>query len=209
MSERIRVMIVDDHTVVREALAHLLGLADDIEVVALAGDAAAAVTQAAEHRPQVVLMDVSLPGADGAAATRDLVRRWPSLRVVGLTSSCDRGDVLAMLDAGAIGYLLKEDEPREVLRGIRAAAAGGSPIAPRAATALLTSRPQRSPLAMLTGREREVLGLLATGCSNRAIAQRLGIREATVKAHLTRVFQALDVPDRTAAALRARELGLD
>ncbi len=204
----ITVMIVDDHATVRAGLARLLELDADISVVAQAADGAEAIEMVGIYRPEVVLMDLSMPKMNGAEATREIMNQWPDTRVIGLTSFSDQEWVITMLDAGACGYLLKEDEPIDLLRGIRVAVDGQSPLAPRAAAALLRSRHDRSPLGVLSEREREVLALLADGLTNSRIAATLDIREATVKAHLTRVYQVLGVPDRTGAALRARELGL-
>jgi DNA-binding NarL/FixJ family response regulator len=204
----ISLMIVDDHATVRAGLATLLELEADISVVAQASDGAQAVDLVGMYRPEVVLMDLSMPVMSGADATREIMNRWPDTRVIGLTSFSEQEWVITMLDAGACGYLLKEDEPIDLIRGIRVAVDGQSPLAPRAAAALLRSRVDRSPLGILSDREREVLSLLADGLTNSRIAATLNIREATVKAHLTRVYQVLGVPDRTSAALRARELGL-
>jgi len=204
----INVIVVDDHATVRAGLAKLLEMNVDINVVAQASDGDEAIELVGIHRPDVVLMDVSMRRMNGIEATRQIIMRFPDTRVIGLTSFSDQARVITMLDAGACGYLLKEDEPNDLIRGIRVAADGQSPLAPRAAAALLRSRADRSPLTALSEREREVLRLLADGLTNSRIAGALRIREATVKAHLTRVFQVLDVPDRTSAALRARELGL-
>ncbi|MDT4962949.1 MAG: hypothetical protein QOF87_2596 [Pseudonocardiales bacterium] len=204
----INLMVVDDHATVREGLARLLDLDPDIDVVAQAADGLEAIELVDIYRPVVVLMDLSMPRMNGVEATRHIMKRWPDTRVIGLTSFSDQEWVIAMLDAGACGYLLKEDEPVDLIRGIKVAVDGQSPLAPRAAAALLRSRVARSSLRTLTEREREVLSLLADGLTNSRIATTLRIREATVKAHLTRVYQVLDVPDRTSAALRARELGL-
>jgi DNA-binding NarL/FixJ family response regulator len=159
--------------------------------------------------PDVVLMDLAMPVMDGVEATRAIMSRWPGTRIVGLTSYSDRKRVLAMLDAGACGYLLKESDPDELVRAVRAAVAGEAPLAPVAASALLQARVDRAPLDALTNRERDVLAALAGGLSNRRIGDLLGISEATVKGHLTRIYLALGVPDRMTAAMRAREMGLD
>jgi DNA-binding NarL/FixJ family response regulator len=204
----IRLMVVDDHATVRAGLTKLLEMNADITVVAQASDGDEAIELVGVHRPDVVLMDLSMRRMNGVEATQQIVNRWPDTRVIGLTSFSDQERVITMLDAGACGYLLKEDEPVDLIRGIRVAADGQSPLAPRAAAALLRSRADRSPLTTLSERECEVLRLLARGMTNSQIASALGIREATVKAHLTRVYQVLGVPDRTSAALRARELGL-
>src|SRR4051812_4077087 len=164
---------------------------------------------AGEHRPDVVLMDLSMPGVDGIEATRRLMAERPESRVVVLTSFSDRERILDALDAGAVGYLLKDAEPDELIRGVRAAAAGEAPLAPKAASAVLTARTEQRPAAELTPREREVLSALASGKANKQIARELGISEKTVKAHLTRVFEAIGVSDRTAAALWAQRHGIE
>ena len=205
---RIRVLLADDHPVVRRGLAELLGAADDIDVVGAATDGDEAVAQAMETAPDVVLMDISMPNLDGVAATRRLLRERPEARVVMLTSFSERERILDALDAGAIGYLLKDAEPDELLRGVRAAARGESPLAPKAARAVLAAREERRPGDELTGREREVLILVGEGLPNKLIARRMGISEKTVKTHLTSVFQRIGVSDRTQAALWARRNGL-
>jgi DNA-binding NarL/FixJ family response regulator len=163
-----------------------------------------AARAAADERPDVGLMDVSMPGMDGIEATREVLAAVPGARVVMLTSYAEDDLVLAALDAGAIGYLLKDAEPEELLRGIRAAASGESPLAPRAAAALLADRGRAASSDGLTPREREVLELVGEGLANKQIARRLSISEKTVKAHLTSVFQRLGVGSRTEAALWAR-----
>ena len=205
---RIRVLLADDHPVMRRGLAELLGAADDIDVVGAATDGDEAVAQAMETAPDVVLMDISMPNVDGVAATRRLLRERPEARVVMLTSFSERERILDALDAGAIGYLLKDAEPDELLRGVRAAARGESPLAPKAARAVLAAREERRPGDELTGREREVLILVGEGLPNKLIARRMGITEKTVKTHLTSVFQRIGVSDRTQAALWARRNGL-
>jgi DNA-binding NarL/FixJ family response regulator len=204
----IRLMIVDDHAVVRAGLHRLLEQTTDISVVAEAVDGADALVRMQEQVPEVVLMDLSMPGIDGIEATRRIVAGWPATRVVALTSFSDRERVLGMLDAGAAGYVLKDSSPDELVRAVRAAADGGVPLAPVAAATLMNTRAERTAADTLTARERDVLGLLAQGLQNRGIAERLGISEATVKAHLTHIYQALDVSDRTSAALMAHGLGL-
>lgn len=204
----IRVLLADDHLVVRTGLSQLLESLDDIEVVGAAADGDEAVAMATEHQPEVVLMDLSMPGTDGVEATRRIVSSQPGTRVVVFTSFSDRERILEALDAGAIGYLLKDAEPDEIHRGIQAAARGESPLAPKAAHALISARTERKPSSTLTDREREVLILLAQGMANKQIARRLGISEKTVKAHLTNVFQRIGVADRTQAALWAERNGL-
>jgi len=208
VSERtIRILLADDHDVVRRGLTALLDGTEGFAVVGAAADGEEAVTLAGEHDPDVVLMDLSMPGVDGIEATRRLMAERPESRVVVLTSFSDRERILDALDAGAVGYLLKDAEPDELLRGIAAAARGESPLAPKAARAVLTARAESRPAAELTAREQEVLGLLAEGLANKQIARRLGIAEKTVKTHLTSVFQSIGVTDRTQAALWARNHG--
>ncbi|MGW6276247.1 response regulator [Kribbella sp. NPDC055071] len=200
----IRVLIVDDHAIVRTGLSQLLGTADDIELVGAAGDGAEAVTMAAELRPDVVLMDLSMPGTDGIAATGQIVAADPEVHVLVLTSFSDQARILDALQAGAEGYLLKHSEPEVILAGVREIVAGGSPLDPKAARVLLTNRRSPGPETKLTDREQEVLAMVGDGLPNKTIARRLGISERTVKAHLTNVYQRLGVTDRTQAALWAQ-----
>jgi DNA-binding NarL/FixJ family response regulator len=202
----IGVLIVDDHPLVRAGLDSLLSTAEDIEVLGVASDGADVVDLVESLRPAVVLMDLSMPGVDGIEATRAIRAQHPDVPVVILTTFSDRERILAALDAGAIGYLLKDAEPDELVRAVRAAAAGDAPLAPRAARELIaTTRPTGDPLERLSPREREVLDLIGEGLPNKLIARRLGIAEKTVKSHLTRVYECIGVSDRTAAALWARE----
>jgi DNA-binding NarL/FixJ family response regulator len=201
------VLIAEDHSVVRGGLVELLGVTDDLEVVGTAADGAEAIELARELRPDVVLMDISMPGVDGIHATGSILEAEPEARVVMLTAFSDRDRVVAALDAGAIGYLLKDAEPDEVLDAIRAAARGEAPLAPRAARELLTARSEEQR-AELSKREREVLVLVAEGLPNKLIARRLEISEKTVKAHLTSVFQRIGVSDWTQAALWAQRHGI-
>jgi DNA-binding NarL/FixJ family response regulator len=203
----IRVLLAEDHSVVRAGLERLLATTDDIEVVAGAEDGAHAVELAAEHRPDVVLMDISMPNLNGIEATKKIVEANEDVQVVVLTSFGDREQIVAALDAGAVGYLLKDADPEEVIRGVRAAARRESPFAPKVARTLLDAR-AASPETQLSERELEVLRCLSKGLPNKLIARNLGISEKTVKAHLTRIFQQLGVTDRTQAALWAREHGL-
>jgi DNA-binding NarL/FixJ family response regulator len=198
----IRVLIVDDHAVVRQGLAQLLGSADDVDVVGTAGDGDEAVELVTSTAPDVVLMDLSMPGVDGVEATR---RIGEGARVVVLTSFADERRIVDALDAGACGYILKDATPDEVLAAVRAAAAGDVPLDPKAARVLLERRRVGGPARRLSDREREVLALVAEGLANKQIARRLSITERTVKAHLTNIFQQLGVTDRTQAALWARD----
>lgn len=207
----IRVLIADDHAIVRSGLVQLLGTADDLELVGTARDGDEAIELAARERPDVVLMDLSMPGTDGIEATRRIAVDNPGVQVLVLSSFSDRTRILGAIDAGASGYLLKHSEPETILAGIRDLARGGSPLDPRAARILLSQRdspaPGRSP-DLLTDREQEVLLMVRDGLPNKTIAHRLGITEGTVKAHLTHIFQRLDVTDRTRAAIWA-ERNLD
>jgi len=204
----IRVLIVDDHGVVRAGLEQLISTFDDVEVVAAATGGSEAVEIALAQQPDVVLMDLEMPEVDGVEATRRILAARPATRIVILTSFSDRERILRALDAGAVGYLLKDAEPAELARGIAAAARGESPLDPRAARTILTVRSESGPREALSEREREVLTLLAQGMANKEIARQLGISEKTVKAHLTSVFRQLGVTDRTQAALWARQHGL-
>jgi DNA-binding NarL/FixJ family response regulator len=199
----IRVLLVDDHRLVRVGLTSLLGGAADVEVVGEAADGAHALKVAAEVEADVVLMDLSMPVMDGVDATRALLAEHPQLRVVILTSFSDRGRVRDALAAGAIGYVLKDCTPEELLAALRSAAQGHAPLDPRVAGALLPS--PSSPVDELSERELQVLRLASQGMANKQIGRVLGIAERTVKVHLGNVFRRIGVGDRTSAALWARE----
>jgi DNA-binding NarL/FixJ family response regulator len=198
----IRVVLVDDHAVIRAGLAQLLSGTDDIEVVGTAANGAEALTVVREIRPDVVLMDLQMPEVDGVAATRMIMAEKLGVDVLVLTSFSDGERIVAALDAGAVGYLLKDADPEDVLEGIRAVSRGESPIHPKAARALLGVRAGSSHV-QLTNREAQVLGLVREGLANKQIARRLDISERTVKAHLTSAFARIGVADRTQAALWA------
>jgi DNA-binding NarL/FixJ family response regulator len=205
----IRVVLVDDHAVLRRGLASLLAGIPDIEVVGEAGDGDEAVRLARATRPDVVMMDLQMPGTDGVTATRRITEHGLA-DVLVLTSFSDGERIAAALDAGAVGYLLKDADPDDLVDGIRAVHRGESPIHPRVARHLLGARgvaataPEDDAAhADLSPREREVLGLVRDGLANKQIARRLGITERTVKAHLTSVFARIGVTDRTQAALWA------
>ena len=204
----IRVLLAEDHSLVRAGLVQLLAKAGDIEVVGVAADGKEAVDLAAEHEPDVVLMDLVMPRVDGIEATRRIQQMSATPpAVVVLTSFSDRERIIGALQAGAAGYLLKEAEPDELFRGVRDAATGRLTLAPRAAHAMAAV--PREPVARaITEREREVLGHVHRGLSNKQIALELGITEKTVKAHLTRIFERIGVTDRTQAALWAERQGL-
>ncbi len=214
----IRVLLADDQQLMREGLRVLLDLIPDIRVVGEAGDGAKAVERARQMRPDVVLMDVRMPGLDGVAATRRLHETCPEIKVIILTTFDDDEYVFEGLRAGAVGYLLKDVPSEQLAEAIRAAARGEAFIQPSVARkvvakfARLTEREHRrreQPLAEpLSARELEVLALVAGGFSNREIGERLFITEGTVKNHVSNVLAKLDVRDRTQAILRAQELGL-
>ena len=202
----IRVLVVDDHPVLRGGLEQLVSGAADMEVVGTAADGRAALERVRETAPDVVLMDLQMPGVDGVTATRTILAETPGTQVLVLTSFSDGERIVAALDAGAVGYLLKDADPDDVLDGIRAVSRGESPIHPRAARELLgtrTAAARPGPSVQLTPREIEVLTLVRQGLANKQIARRLGITERTVKAHLTSTFSRIGVRDRTQAALWA------
>jgi DNA-binding NarL/FixJ family response regulator len=204
----IRVVIADDHGVVRAGLAQLLATFPDVELVGSASNGEEAVSLSAARGPDVVLMDLEMPVLDGIEATRRIRAAQPDVAVVALTSFSDRERILSALDAGAIGYLLKDAEPEAIARALEAAARGESPLDPKAARALLSARRTARPADGLSDREGEVLAMVAEGLPNKLIAQRLGISEKTVKTHLTSVFRQIGVTDRTQAALWAQRHGV-
>jgi DNA-binding NarL/FixJ family response regulator len=199
----IRVLVADDHAVVRSGLEQLLSTAEDIEVVGSVADGEQAVDAAAREHPDVILMDLSMPVLDGIEATKRILADDPDAHVVVLTSFSDNRRIMDALGAGAIGYLLKHAGPDELLGAIRAAASGDSPLDPKAARAVLEERRSSGRSNELSPREREVLQLVRKGRANKQIARDLGISERTVKAHLTSVFARIGVADRTQAALWA------
>jgi DNA-binding NarL/FixJ family response regulator len=202
----IRVLLVDDHAMVREGLARMLSAHPKIDVIGQAPDGAVGARLAAELHPDVALVDLAMPVMDGIAATRLIRAADSSVEVVVLTAFSDRHQILAAMNAGALGYLLKDAEPEDLLGGVLAAARGEAPLDPKIAAIVEASTGSAAPV--LSPREREVLALVAEGLPNKLIARRLGISEKTVKAHLTKVFEAIGVTDRTAAALWANRNGI-
>jgi NarL family two-component system response regulator LiaR len=212
VADAIRVLIADDHAVVREGLRTFLELQDGIAVAGEASDGEEAVRQAEALKPDVVLMDLVMPRLDGVGAMRELRRRLPAARVIVLTSFAEDERLLPAIQAGAAGYLLKNVAPPELARAIRAAHAGEALIDPVIAARLVDAiaQPAGEPAhERLTAREREVLALIARGYANKRIALELGIAEKTVKTHVGHVLAKLGVTDRTQAAVHAVRLGLD
>ncbi|MQA07303.1 MAG: response regulator [Pseudonocardiaceae bacterium] len=201
-----RVLLVDDHPVVRAGLAGMLDAEADITVAGEAGSGAEAVAVAVRARPDVVLMDLRMPGMDGAQATRRLLAEHPHLKVVVLTTYETDTDILGAVEAGASGYLLKDTSRVELAEAIRAATRGETVLAPSVAGRLV-NRVRGPSQPSLTGREVEVLRLVATGRTNAEIGRELRISEATVKTHLLRMFNKLGVSDRTAAVTTALDQG--
>ncbi len=204
----IRVLVADDHGVVRDGLSALIAATSGVELAGTAADGEAAVAQAEALAPDVILMDLDMPGLDGIEATRRIVDAGAGAAVLVLTAFSDSTRILGAMDAGAVGYLLKDASSDEVAEGIRSAARGESPLDPRAARTIVSARTRPDPLAALSARERDVLRALAEGLPNKLIARRLEISEKTVKTHLTSVFRALGVTDRTQAALWAQRHGI-
>lgn len=203
----VRVVVADDHPVVRSGLVALLGLEADLEVVGEADDGAQAVTLARELRPDLVLMDLRMPGIDGAEATARIVTELPDVRVLVLTTYETDTDILRAVEAGATGYLLKDTPRAQLVAGVRAAARGESALSPSVARRLV-QQVRGDGGERLTPREREVLAGVARGLSNAAIGRELFIAEATVKTHLLRAFAKLGVDDRTRAVTVAIERGI-
>lgn len=202
----VRVLLADDHPVVRSGLAGLLAVEPDIEVVGEVSDGAAAVEAARELRPDLVLMDLRMPVLDGAAATARIVEELSGVRVLVLTTYETDADILRAVEAGATGYLLKDTPREQLVAGVRAAARGESALSPSVASRLVQQ--MRSESDRLTPREVEVLAGVARGLSNAAIGRELHITEATVKTHLLRAFAKLGVDDRTRAVTIAMQRGL-
>ena len=217
--KKLKLLLVDDQAMFREALRTLLALQPDFEIVAEAGDGAAALEAARRERPEVVLMDLRMPGVGGVEATRRLRAEFPECRVIVLTTFEEDEEVFAALRAGAVGYLLKASPSVKLCEAIRLAARGESLLEPSVAAKLVAEfsrlaeraapvKPALELIEPLSARERDVLRFLADGLSNKEIGARLNLAEGTVKNHMSQVLGKLGVLDRTQAALRARELGL-
>jgi DNA-binding NarL/FixJ family response regulator len=207
----IRVLLVDDHAVVREGLRTFLELQDGIEVVGEAEDGDEALAAVERLEPDVILMDLVMPKVDGVEAMQRLRRRGSASRVIVLTSFADDERLLPAIQAGAAGYLLKNVQPKELARAVRAAHDGEVLLDPGVAARLvdaIAQRPGEEPAGQLTQREREVLELIGRGLSNKRIALELGVSEKTVKTHVGHVLAKLGVADRTQAALYAMRAGL-
>jgi len=203
-ADRVSVLLVDDHALVRAGLAALLEASGSIHVVGQCADGSEAADAVTRLEPDVVLMDLSMPGMDGIAATRAVLAARAGTPVVILTSFAEQPRVRGAIDAGASGFLLKDSEPDALIAGVLAAARGEAPLDPRVTKALLPAA-GRSESERLSPREREVLVLVSQGMANKQVARALGIAERTVKVHLNSVFRQLGVADRTSAALWGRE----
>ena len=209
----VRVVVADDHPMYRYGLTAILDQADGVDVVATVGDGAALVQAVAEHAPDVVVTDLSMPDLDGLAATHKLLQARPGLGILVLTMHEDDDHVFAALRAGARGYLVKGADGNEIVRAVHAIADGTAVYGPSVARRIIAfhsgmvEKEASHAFPDLTPREREVLEVLAAGCRNHEIARRLGMSEKTVRNHVSQVLLKLQVPDRTAAAIKAREAG--
>ncbi|MBL7254233.1 response regulator [Paractinoplanes lichenicola] len=206
----VRLVVVDDHPVVRDGLRGMLGTQPDFAIVGEAAGGAEALTVVAAERPDVVLTDLRMPEPSGGTLIRLLLERVPTVRVLVLTTHDTDSDVLPAVEAGAIGYLLKDAPREELFRAVRAAARGETVLSPSVAAVLLSRvRPRKpTPTGQLSAREREIVALVAQGRTNREVAAALYISEATVKTHLLRIYAKLEVPDRAAAVSAAHRLGI-
>lgn len=217
----IRVVIADDHPLLRQGLVKILSMEPDMEVVAEAQDAEEVLQLVAEHRPDIVLMDINMPKGGGLGATREISRRWPEVGVIVLTIHDEDQYLYELISAGARGYLLKDSEPARVVEAIRHVYQGGSFVPPdlmnkvlcqfrrlQSAEAMGVSRRARTGPPALTDREREILQLIVDGRSNAEIAEALFISEKTVKNHVTNLLRKLGLEDRTQAAVYALRHGL-
>lgn len=217
MTENIRLLIVDDQRLMREGLRTLLELEHGFEIVGEAADGQAALDAYSELKPDVVLMDIRMPGMDGVEATRRLCKTWPDTRVIILTTFDDDANVFEGLRAGAVGYLLKDLSGQELAKAVRTVYHGGGLLEPTVAKRVMEEFARLHPPVRsineglpepLSERELEVLKLVSDGLSNREIGNKLGLSEGTVKNYVTNILQKIGVRDRTQAALRGRELGL-
>ncbi|MGW6446688.1 response regulator [Lentzea sp. NPDC055074] len=204
----IRVVVVDDHPVVRDGLRGMLGTQDDFEVVGEAASGTEALTVIAAVRPDVAVTDLRLPAPSGAELVRQIRSRAPATRVLVLTTHDTDADVLPTIEAGAIGYLLKDAPREELFRAVRAAARDETVLSPSVAARLVQRVRTPVPVSALSSREREVLALVARGRTNREVGAALHISEATVKTHLQHVYAKLEVPDRASAVSAAHQRGL-
>lgn len=204
----ISIIVVDDHPVVRDGIRSMLAGVPDFEVVAEADNGVTAVDLAAAHDPDVVVIDLRMPGGGGVDAIREMRRRGLRSRALVLTTYDTDSDTVAAIEAGATGYLLKDAPSGQLFDAVRSTAAGESVLSPAVAARLLSHVRSPSRTAQLSAREREVLGLVAKGTSNKLIAKELFVSEATVKTHLTHVYEKLGVTDRAAAVATAYDLGI-
>ncbi|PDP85427.1 DNA-binding response regulator [Glycomyces fuscus] len=215
----LRLVLADDEAMMRAGLRAILSAAPGIEVVGEAGDGAAAVALVAEHRPDIALLDVQMPGTDGLAATEAIAREHPGTAVVILTTFSEDAYIARALSGGASGFVLKSGDPRQLVEGLRAVAEGGAYLSPEVARRVIDeldssggrlsrASAARERVARLTEREREVLALVGEGCSNDEIARRLAIAPGTVKVHVGSILTRLDVRNRVQAAIVAYEAGL-
>lgn len=207
MTGTIRVLIVDDHPVVRDGLAAMLETQPDLEIAGLAGSGQEAIHQVTALHPDVVLMDLKMPTMDGASTTAAIKATHPDVRVLVLTTYDTDADITAAVDAGADGYLLKQASRDELCAAVRTVARGGSALSPAVAAKVL-SRMRGEPASGLSAREIAVLTAVARGRSNKQVARELHLSEATVKTHLLHIYTKLDVDDRTAAVTTALERGV-
>jgi DNA-binding NarL/FixJ family response regulator len=200
----IRILLADDHAMVRAGLEQLLSSYDDLDVVGLASNGRDALRLVHALQPDVVLMDLAMPIMDGIEAIREIKKAYPDIAVIALTTFQDPRQVASALDAGAAGYLVKDVEPEVLVAGVRSAVKGGAPLSPSIAAQLIRGNTQmQTSLSSLTGRESQILRLIADGQTNKQIARNLGISEKTVKTHCSRLFQRINVTDRTQAAVWA------